>query len=227
MPFCAKPFQIAAWFAPPKRALSAREHGVAGVEHARRALLEQERVEHQLDPAATARALLRRQRRGGRRLAVGAAQLQRLVRLRVGAVVLRDQLASHVEHRGAPHLAVGVHLRAGDVVPDVAVLQRVGVERVVADAGHLVAGDVGTLDPRVAGADRVVVLEEVLERHLVAPRLTHGAGLQPGQPVVRAADHAVGDGVGVLVPVDRGVEVTVRARRVEGCPRSAGRGTGS
>ena len=50
--------------------LVGREVGVAGVEHARRALLQQEGVEDHLDPAAAARALRDRGRRARRR-AVG------------------------------------------------------------------------------------------------------------------------------------------------------------
>src|SRR6266545_584185 len=106
---------------------------------------------------------------------------------------------------------------AGDVVADVGVVERVAVQAVVADARDLVAGHVGADGEAVLAVDRhEAVLVEVLHGVQVGPGLAHGPGLRPSQPDVRPTDHAVADGVGVLVADHRHVVVTVDARRVEG-----------
>ena len=58
--------------------------------------------------------------------------------------------------------------------------------------------------------------ELVLAGDQVAPRLAHRAALLGGDALVGAGDHAVADGVGVLVADDAHVEAAVGARGVEG-----------
>ena len=194
------------------------EHGVPGVEHRGVALLEQERVEDQLDPAAVAGAVLRGDR-GGVVRALGALELERLVLVRVLLVPLLHQRLADLPLGAAPDLAVGVDLDTGGVVAVVGVVQRVLVDREVADRGLLVARGVHT-DGEDVAAVLVAVAELVLSGGQVAPRLAHRATLLGADALVRASDHPVGDGVGVFVADDAHVQRTVGAGRVE---RSGGR----
>ena len=169
---------------------------VAGVEHAHvPGRHQQPGVEHELHPAATP--------------AVAVAADERLPDVVVGR---------------APDLAVGVDLRAlraqrvvaDEVVADVGVVERAVVHPEVADAGHLVAGHVRSDRERVLAADRrEAALVQVLGRHQVRPALAHGLRLVAGQAGARAAHHAVGDRVAVLVADHRHVVVAVHARGVE------------
>ena len=126
--------------------------------------------------------------------------------------------AAEGEVRRAPDLAVGVDLRADDVVADVGVVQRAVVHPVVSwysvlgtPAGHPRADR-----ERVLTADRnEPVRVQVLHRDEVRPGLAHRAGLEPGEPGVRPADHPVRDRVRVLVPDHAHVEVAIDAGRVE------------
>src|SRR5690606_40495523 len=92
-----------------------------------------------------------------------------------------------------PDLAVGVHLRAGDVVPHRTEVQRADVDVparlreltggreghvVVADTADRVAGHVRADGPRVGRAGQQTVLVEVLGRDEVRPALAHGAGVE-------------------------------------------------
>ena len=165
--------------APPKRAWSAARIALRASTIDGLVGIEQERVEQQLDPAPVARAL--GHRHCARRRSGSAAPCRIDGNWRV---VLRRERLAQLEVDRDPDLAVGVDLRAGQVVADVAEVQRVDlrvdarrreragegeVRRVVADAAQLVAGHVG------AGRERVLVvggdeagLVEALDREQVA-----------------------------------------------------------
>ena len=146
--------------------------------------------------------------------ALRAALLELLVGVGVAGVPLLHERLPDLPLGAVPDLAVGVDLVAGGVEPVVRVVQRVRVDRVVTDADGLVAGGVRADRPRV-GAGGVAVAEHVLAGDQVAPRLAHRAALLGGDALVGAADHAVGDRVGVLVADDAHVERAVGARGVE------------
>ncbi len=146
----------------------------------------------------------------GRGVGQGGGGEQRGAFLAGRLPVPADQSLAQLPQGGGPDLAVGVHLVADDVVPEIAVVQRAAGVAVVADAAGGVAGDVDPLD-RLGLQARV---EQVVERVPVAPALPHRAGLLAAERPA-AADHAVGHAVGVLVLDDAEVVVAVHARREE------------
>ena len=148
MPRRANASQSAAWLAPPKRIRSA-----ASIASRASSML----VAPCWSRKASKTSCSQRRLPGhwvagvGVLVAVAWAQrrLQRLVGRGVGRVVLRDQGLADLPHGAVPDLAVGVDLGPGGVEAVVAVVQRVGVDGVVADADGLVAGGVGPDGPRV------------------------------------------------------------------------------
>ena len=181
------------------------QHVVAHVGHAHVAgRLQRERVEHQLDPPPVAGARIDAHR------TLRATLLQSGG---TGAVALHER-GPHAQVGGDPDLAVGMHLGADEVEPDVGEVERAAAAVVVADADGGVAGDVRAGDERGVAGRPVPVLGQVLGRRQVAPGLAHRTALERGDPGVRPGDHPVGDRVRVLMPHDGHVVVTVDARRV-------------
>ena len=214
MPLRAKAFHITAWLAPPKRMRSA----ASIASRASSMLVAPCCSRNESNISVIQRRLPGQSTRPERRLgaaALRAAELTHLVAVGEAPVVLLDQRLAHPPLGGVPDLAVGVDLVAGGVEAVLAVGQRVVVDGVVADRDLLVAGGVETDGPDVA-AVAVAVGELELAGHQVRPGLAHGAALLGGQALVGAADHAVGDGVGVLVADDAHVQAAVGARGVEG-----------